>query len=392
LEQVVRRFGFVRETNYGRLFDVRVTAAAGNLAFTDLGLAPHTDNPYREPPPGLQLLHCLEAADTGGETLLVDGFAAAETLKHADPNALEALCSIPVSFSWRDKNHFLQSSSPVIERDCVGEVRGVRVNDRSLAPAPSADKTSDAWRAAYRRFCAIINDAGAQLRLTLEAGDILIFNNRRILHGRTKYSGGARWLQGCYADMDGLLSRLAVLEHAEASSRAVASLALLAGPAGDEHYGEGLSLRAHCLQAAALAGRAGMAPSMIAAALLHDIGWALGGAHESTGAAFLQSRFGVDVADPVRAHVDAKRYLVACEPAYEAALSQASRDTLIRQGGPMATSEAEAFQSSPVFASAIALRRIDEEAKLIDAETAGLDAYRDLLFDLALNALRGDDQ
>jgi gamma-butyrobetaine dioxygenase len=131
---------------------------------------------------------------------------------------------------------------------------------------------------------------------------------------------------------------------------------------------------------------------MIAAALLHDIGWALGGAHESTGAAFLQSRFGVDVADPVRAHVDAKRYLVACEPAYEAALSQASRDTLIRQGGPMATSEAEAFQSSPVFASAIALRRIDEEAKLIDAETAGLDAYRDLLFDLALNALRGDDQ
>lgn len=386
LEAIVGRFGYLRETNYGRLFDVRVTAAPDNLAFTDLGLAPHTDNPYRDPPPSLQLLHCIDAADHGGETILVDGFAAAETLKRTDVAAFEALCAMPVLFAWRDADTLLQTSAPMIERNGAGAVRAIRVNDRALAAQNGAS-----WRSAYQLFSEILTAPAAQLRLTLEAGDILIFNNRRILHGRTAYSGGARWLQGCYADLDGLLSRLAVLERAEASARADAAIAALAGPGGDEHYGEGVSLRSHSLQAAALASREGHDATMIAAALLHDIGWTLGGAHEVTGAAFVESRFGAEVAAPIRAHVEAKRFLVASEPAYEAALSPASRDTLARQGGPMTPTEAAAFSSSAIFDRAIALRRIDDHAKHEGSDPAHLEAYRELLENLALIALRGDD-
>jgi len=78
--EVAASFGFVRETNYGRLFDVRVEPRPGNLAFTSRRILPHTDNPYRDPAPTVQLLHCLRAADDGGQTGLVDGFAAAHGL------------------------------------------------------------------------------------------------------------------------------------------------------------------------------------------------------------------------------------------------------------------------------------------------------------------------
>ena len=84
--EVAASFGFVRETNYGRLFDVRVEPAPGNLAFTSRAITPHTDNPYRDPVPTVQLLHCLRAAGEGGDTGLVDGFAAAAALRAADPH------------------------------------------------------------------------------------------------------------------------------------------------------------------------------------------------------------------------------------------------------------------------------------------------------------------
>ena len=74
---VAASFGDVRETNYGRLFDVRVSARPGNLAYTSRAIRPHTDNPYRDPVPTVELLHCLRAAGEGGDTGLVDGFAAA---------------------------------------------------------------------------------------------------------------------------------------------------------------------------------------------------------------------------------------------------------------------------------------------------------------------------
>jgi gamma-butyrobetaine dioxygenase len=383
LEAIVARFGHIRQTNYGRLFDVRVEEGAANLAFTDLGLAPHTDNPYREPPPGIQLLHCLTAATTGGQTLLVDGFAAALRLRAANPAAFEALATTPVRFAWADADVALEAWVPVIERDARGDLVGLRVNDR----AQTGDD-NPAWRDAYRAFTALLNDPSAHCQFTLEPGDVLIFDNRRMLHGRTAYAGGARWLQGCYADRDGLLGRLRAMELREAQARAESALAELAGPAGDETYGEGLSLRAHCLQAAALASSAGLSPALIAAALLHDIGWALGGLHEEVGAAFVEDRFGPELARPIRLHVKAKRYLVATDPDYRAQLSLASVQTLALQGGPMPIEEARRFEDEPGFADAVALRRIDDKAKNPLMPTVELEAYRTLLIERALVALR----
>ena len=92
---VAETFGYVRETNYGRIFDVRVVADPANLAFTSRAIAPHTDNPYRDPVPTLQLLHCLRDAHRGGDTVLVDGFAAAAALRAADPASFGVLTPDP---------------------------------------------------------------------------------------------------------------------------------------------------------------------------------------------------------------------------------------------------------------------------------------------------------
>ena len=166
--------------------------------------------------------------------------------------------------------------------------------------------------------------------------------------------------------------------------------ALFTSDAMGEAYGEAISIRDHMLQAAELAQRQGLGDALVAAALLHDIGWApvlagAGAAHEAAGAAYLLPLFGPAVAEPVRRHVDAKRYLVAREPGYGALLSAESVRTLARQGGPMRADEAEAFASLPSFTQALQLRRIDEDAKSLEAPATRFEDYAPLLQRLLVN-------
>jgi gamma-butyrobetaine dioxygenase len=85
---VAELFGYVRETNYGRWFEVRAEVNPNNLAYTNLGLQAHTDNPYRDPVPTLQLLACLENSVEGGDSIVVDGFSVAKRLQTENPRKL----------------------------------------------------------------------------------------------------------------------------------------------------------------------------------------------------------------------------------------------------------------------------------------------------------------
>ena len=115
---VARSLGYVRETNYGRLFDVRAEPAAANLAFTRLPIAPHTDNPYRDPVPTIQLLHCLHAAaDGGGDSTFTDGFRAAAALRTQDAEAFACLTTTPVTVAYADATAVLQATGPMIGLD-----------------------------------------------------------------------------------------------------------------------------------------------------------------------------------------------------------------------------------------------------------------------------------
>jgi gamma-butyrobetaine dioxygenase len=231
---VAETFGHVRETNYGRIFDVRVVADPANLAFTSRAIAPHTDNPYRDPVPTLQLLHCLRDASVGGDTVLVDGFAAAAALRAADPASFGVLTSTPIPFAYVDKETSLTASHPLISLTPRGRITGVRLNNRSMQPVRMPPAEVEAVYGAYRAWAEMVARPEFTLHLRLTPGDCLVFDNTRILHARTAFapappassgpgpggpggSGGSgeRHLQGCYADIDGLLSTLAVLRRGQ---------------------------------------------------------------------------------------------------------------------------------------------------------------------------------
>ena len=214
VERAVARFGFVRETNYGRVFDVKIEPTPRNLAFSDRGLELHTDNPYRDPVPTLQLLHAIVADPKGGETSFVDGFAQAETLRVGVPEAFASLSEMSARFRYSDASGACwTASAPVIELDAAGGVRTIRFNHRALDLPPGDAESGERWYDAYLAFHRQAHMPGAAFERTLLPGEMAIFDNRRILHGRRGLSGDSpRWLQGCYADRDGLGATLARLQ------------------------------------------------------------------------------------------------------------------------------------------------------------------------------------
>ena len=206
--------GWVRDTNYGRIFDVRAMPDPNNLAYTSLSLGLHTDNPYRDPVPGLQMLHCLQAGAKGGDSTFADGFAAAEVLRSEDPDAFQVLSSTSIRFEFSDRTCHLWADRPIIELDSEHNVTAIHYNSRSIAPLRMALDKIPAFYRAYRVLAQLLRDPDLMLTTRLEEGDLVTFDNRRILHGRTAYeAGGLRLLQGCYLDRDGLFSQIAVLSR-----------------------------------------------------------------------------------------------------------------------------------------------------------------------------------
>ncbi len=209
LFRIVDLFGYVRETNYGRHFEVRTEVNPTNLAFTGLGLQAHTDNPYRDPVPTIQVLYCLESSAAGGENMVVDGFAAALRLREDNPEGFDLLANHCARFEYAgEAGVCLNSRRPMIELAPDGELIGIRFNNRSFAAVTDVpfDKM-EAYYAAYRRLGEIIDDTAMEVTFRLEPGEAFVVDNTRVLHARKGYSGeGTRWLQGCYADKDGLRS------------------------------------------------------------------------------------------------------------------------------------------------------------------------------------------
>jgi len=216
LLQVAALFGYVRETNYGVYFEVRAEVNPTNLAYTGLGLQAHTDNPYRDPVPTMQILYCLENSAEGGENMVVDGFRAAQRLKSEDPAGFELLTQHCARYEYAgEAGVCLRARRPMIELAPDGEILAIRFNNRSTAAITDVPFDAMAgYYAAYRRLGEIIDDPQMEVTFRLDPGECFIVDNTRVLHARKAYAGvGKRWLQGCYPDRDGLLSTLAALEQ-----------------------------------------------------------------------------------------------------------------------------------------------------------------------------------
>lgn len=215
---VIGEFGFVRETNYGRLFEVRTEIDPNNLAYSNLGLGFHTDNPYRDPVPTVQLLHCLASSTTGGDSVLLDGFSAAAALREEHPDSFQTLTSDWIEYSFSDAIADLNARVPMIETNDRGEVIRVRYNNRSIATLRLPAAKIGGYYQAYRRFAAILRRPSLQIQFKLSPGDLVLFDNTRVMHGRTAFTAeGNRHLQGAYADLDGVYSTLNLLRRSQQS-------------------------------------------------------------------------------------------------------------------------------------------------------------------------------
>lgn len=160
---------------------------------------------------------------------------------------------------------------------------------------------------------------------------------------------------------------------------------------------ESVTALAHALQCAQLAEWAQAPASLVVASLLHDVGHfvdrpepsdAIDDVHEMRAVPFLSEAFGPAVVEPVRLHVQAKRYLVAVEPRYLAGLSAASVHSLFLQGGPMCRDEVLLFEGLPFAEQAVALRRWDDLAKKPGGRVPPLSHYLSLMRDVMATAPR----
>lgn len=156
---------------------------------------------------------------------------------------------------------------------------------------------------------------------------------------------------------------------------------------GESYLGEPVSMSEHMLQAAYNAEKSGQEATVVVAALLHDIGHYTGefgddfmqlgidNLHEVSGERFLKRWFPPQVTEPVRWHVDAKRYLCAVDPDYFATLTAASVRTLELQGGPMSPEEVSRFSANPWLDRILKVRRFDDQGKVPGTKTPNLDHY-----------------
>lgn len=222
LGDIAARLGTLRATNFGSLFDVRSKPDPDSNAYTSIALPPHVDLPTREYQPGLQMLHCLENSATGGKALMMDGFAIAEALRTRHPEHFETLTRVRWCFANTAKTTDHVWFAPMIKLDPAGRVSEIRVADFLRGPLLAPFEEIEPAYAALVCLQNILQEPEFALRFTYKPGDLVIFDNRRLLHGRDAFdpgTGGSRWLQGCYLERDEVRSRLRMIRRAARERR-----------------------------------------------------------------------------------------------------------------------------------------------------------------------------
>ena len=199
----------------GRYYDLRTTRKKVYITDAPRAIPKHTDQCYRHAPLGLQTFHCLRTGGTGGETVLADGFEIARALRENEPEAFEVLSTLPHQFyRYVEGRAAYYSEACIISVDYFGEVTGFRyANRQTSAPLDLPAHLVKPVHDALRKLSALMRDPGFEIQFLLEPGDMMIFDNHRVIHGRTHYddAGGARHLRTMEMSREEFHNRLRLL-------------------------------------------------------------------------------------------------------------------------------------------------------------------------------------
>jgi len=208
LTRLAHTLGPITPTVDGHYFDVRLTINPTNLAYTANALELHTDLPNEEAAPGVQFLHCRANSVEGGRSLFVDGTAVAETLRAERPEDFHLLSSYDIPFFRRYEGFDYRSHQRVIELDRTGQVSGLTISQHLQDCMDLPQSLLDDYYPAFCRFIAMLKEERFVSRFRLAAGECIVFDNHRVVHGREAFvaEGGERHLRGCYVDRGALRS------------------------------------------------------------------------------------------------------------------------------------------------------------------------------------------
>ncbi|KAF8302594.1 Clavaminate synthase-like protein [Clavulina sp. PMI_390] len=241
--RLAERFGRIRETFYGRLWDVQSRGAdSRNVAYTDLDLGLHIDLQYFESPPRYQILHMLRCRGViGGESIFSDAFRAAYAVAKDDREAFDTLVTEPVAFHYENDGHHLYREHPTIQLAPPGShtfkgkdepvIQHINYSPPFQAPLPLRTAQNPKFLPSLKKFAKELTAREALFEYKMEEGTAVIFDNRRVLHGRREFINtstkewhevrkqgakgveevGVRWIKGCYIEAEGVLDRLNTL-------------------------------------------------------------------------------------------------------------------------------------------------------------------------------------
>ena len=201
VEKIANKIGYVRESIFGGLWSFESNNDMADSAYTQDELRPHTDSTYSNDAPGLQLLLCCHYDATGGESIMVDGFKIAEKIYKENRDLYTLLSEIEVTGQYIGDGVFLEAKRPIFKLNSNKELVQVSFNNYDRAAFRMDDEKTLKFYDAIREFDLIANNREYQWRHILKPGELLIFNNWRILHGRGSFKGD-RKMSGCYINKE----------------------------------------------------------------------------------------------------------------------------------------------------------------------------------------------
>ncbi len=189
-EELASFIGYVRETHYGRIFEIVSTADPAVIANAPVPLRPHTDENFREPPPGIMVFHSIRASeDGGGASVMTDGFKLAEDFKTLYPEAFDLLTQVPIPHRRFIEHVGLRAEAPVIKLDYQGNICEFRLNERTMGPLDLPENLIEPVYDALSKMFSLSYESKYHMHHLLLDGEALVFDNARVLHARTGFNG-----------------------------------------------------------------------------------------------------------------------------------------------------------------------------------------------------------
>ena len=212
-EEIAGLLSFIRETHYGRVFEIISTPDPAVIANAPVPLRPHTDENFREPPPGIMIFHSIKASeDGGGKSVMTDGFKLAADFKVNHPGEYELLTKVPIPHRRFIDQVGLRAEAPMIKLDYFGEVCEFRLNERTMGPLDLPADLIEPVYGALEKIFQCSYDPKYHMHHLLEGGDALVFDNARVLHARTGFNGN-RHVRLTHVGSDEFYSRWRQLRH-----------------------------------------------------------------------------------------------------------------------------------------------------------------------------------